>query len=73
MYKTAWTLFHTFLPNRLILDGGMMGDQFELYADAMRVRLSHATQFTRGAGDIVRAGLGNDAGILGAASLAWRS
>lgn len=66
----AWTLFHTFLPQRLILGGGVMDREFDLYAAAMRVRLAGATQFTRGIGEVVRAELGNDAGVIGAASLA---
>lgn len=66
----AWTLFHTFLPQRLILGGGVMDREFDLYAEAMRAKLAGATQFTRGIGEVVRAELGNDAGVIGAASLA---
>lgn len=65
----AWTIFHTLLPQRLILGGGMMDEHFELFARAMHHRLAGATQFPRGAVDIVSAALGNDAGLVGAASL----
>ncbi len=65
----AWTLFHTFLPHRLILGGGVMDREFDLYVGAMRSKLAGATQFTRGICEIVRAELGNDAGVIGAASL----
>jgi glucokinase len=67
----AWTLFHTFLPRRLILGGGVMDREFDLYAEGMRQRLASATQFSRNAGEIVRAKLGNDAGIIGAGSLVF--
>jgi glucokinase len=66
----AWTICHTLLPQRLVLGGGMMEQHFELFAGAMNERLAPATQFTRGAVSIVRAALGNDAGLVGAARLA---
>lgn len=65
----AWTLFHTFLPRRLILGGGIAEEHFELFATAMRTRLARATQFPVGAVEIVPAALGNDAGVVGAAAL----
>jgi glucokinase len=68
----AWTLCHTFLPQRLILGGGIMEDHFHLFAPAMRDRLNPATQFTRSAVSIEPAKLGNDAGLVGAAHLALR-
>lgn len=67
----AWTVFHTLLPQRLILGGGMMDEHFELFAAAMRQRVAGATQFSPGAVDIARAALGNDAGLVGAASLVF--
>lgn len=66
----AWTICHTLLPQRLILGGGMMEEHFDLFADAMRQRLAPATQFSPSAVGIVRATLGNDAGLVGAARLA---
>lgn len=65
----AWTLFHTLLPERLILGGGLMESEFETFAGPMRERLRRATQFTAAAAEIVPACLGNDAGIVGAAAL----
>jgi len=65
----AWTIFHTFLPRRLIL-GGSIGDaHFDVFAAAIRDRLARATQFTVGGVEVVPAALGNDAGVLGAAAL----
>lgn len=66
----AWTLCHTLLPQRLILGGGIMEDHYELFAQAIREQLGGATQFTPSGVSIARAALGNDAGIVGAASMA---
>lgn len=68
----AWTLFHTILPQRLILGGGMMDTEFETFARPMRERIQRATQFSPKGVEIVPARLGNDAGIIGAAALALR-
>ncbi len=68
----AWTLCHTFLPQRLVLGGGMMDDHFETFANAIDLRLNSATQFSRAGVAVVRAALGNDAGLAGAASLVFR-
>ncbi len=68
--NAAWTFCHTVLPERILLGGGIMEDHFDLFARAMSARLLTATQFSREAMRIVRAGLGNDAGIVGAATLA---
>jgi glucokinase len=67
----VWTLCHTFLPQRIILGGGIMEDHFHLFAPTMRERLDNATQFTRNAVSIEPAKLGNDAGLIGAACLAF--
>ncbi|HOY60140.1 MAG TPA: ROK family protein [Verrucomicrobiota bacterium] len=68
----AWTVFHTFLPRRLILGGGIAEEHFDLFAAAMNPRLREATQFTAQAVEIVRAQLGNAAGMIGAAALVLR-
>lgn len=65
----AWTLFHTFLPRRLILGGGIAEEHFDLFAAAMNARLARATQFTVSAVELVPTALGNDAGVVGAAAL----
>jgi glucokinase len=65
----AWTIFHTLLPRRLILGGGIAGEHFDLLAAAMNARVARATQFTPADVEIVRAELGNDAGVVGAAAL----
>jgi glucokinase len=70
--RACWTLSHTFLPQRLILGGGIMDEHFELFARAIDKQLAKATQFTKGAVSVVPAALGNDAGMIGAASLAMQ-
>lgn len=66
--RGAWTLCHTFLPQRIVLGGGIMEDHFDLFASAARRLLSTATQFSHDAVDIVPADLGNEAGLVGAAA-----
>jgi glucokinase len=68
----AWTFCHTFLPQRLVLGGGIMDEHFDLFAGAINEQLATATQFTRSGVSVVRAVLGNDAGLVGAASLAFQ-
>ncbi len=68
----AWNLAHSFLPDRIVLGGGLMEDAFEPFARAIRQRLARATQFTPGNVSIVHATMENDAGLVGAASLMFR-
>jgi glucokinase len=67
--RAAWTLCHTFLPDRLILGGGIMDDHFERFAHAIRHRIAPATQFTPGNVSVIPAALGNQAGMIGAAAM----
>ncbi len=71
--EAVWTLFHTFLPQRLVLGGGIMEEHFDWFADPIRVRLRRATQFTATRVEVVRAELGNRAGLVGAAALLFGS
>lgn len=64
-----WTLAHTFLPQRFVLGGGLIDDHFELFAAPAQAALSRAVLLPKGRVEIVRASLGNDAGVVGAASL----
>jgi glucokinase len=67
--SATWTLLHTFLPQRIILGGGIGFGHFELFASAMREEVSRATQTPKGVVEIVKAQLGADAGVIGAACL----
>jgi predicted NBD/HSP70 family sugar kinase len=65
-------LCHTILPQRLLLGGGIGEEHFAVFAVAIRQQIARATQFSKDRVEIVKAGLGNDAGIIGAASLAFQ-
>jgi len=69
--RAAWTICHTFLPQTLVLGGGIMEQWFDRFAGPIRERLRHATQFTPANVAVVKAQLGNDAGMVGAGLLAW--
>ena len=68
-----WTLAHTFLPQRFVLGGGLIDDHFELFATPARDALLRAVLLPKGRVEIVRASLGNDAGVVGAASLVMKT
>jgi glucokinase len=68
-----WTLAHTFLPQRFVLGGGLIDDHFELFATPARSALSRAVLLPKGRVEVVRASLGNDAGVVGAASLVMKT
>jgi glucokinase len=70
--RAAWALFHTFLPRRLVLGGGMMDHHFARFATEIRRHLDRATMLPRGEVSVAAAVLGNDAGLVGAASVAFR-
>jgi glucokinase len=66
----AWTILHTFLPQRIILGGGIIDDHYELFAQPIREAIAAATMVPRQHITVAKAQLSNDAGLVGAASLA---
>jgi glucokinase len=68
----AWTIVHAFLPQRIILGGGIMDEHYELFAAVVRKNVEAATQTPRGQISVAKAELGNDAGLVGGASLAFQ-
>ena len=66
----AWTLLHTFMPELIVIGGGIGDEHFDRFAPAIRSRIELATMVPRGGVRVVKAALGNDAGLVGAASLA---
>jgi glucokinase len=66
----TWTLLHTFMPEVIVLGGGIVDDHFDVLADAVGQRIPLATMVPAGGVRVVKAALGNDAGMLGAAGLA---
>ena len=65
----GWTLAHTFVPECILLGGGLMDYQFEAYASSIRSHLDQANLIRKQSISVFKAALGNQAGVLGAASL----
>lgn len=65
----TWTMLHTFLPQRIVLGGGIGEEHFDRFAEEMRVQIAHASQVPKTGIEIVKAGRGNEAGVIGAAGL----
>jgi glucokinase len=70
--SAVWTLIHAYFPQRIVLGGGIGVEHFERFAAMLRPRLSLATQLSKNRPvEIAKAALGRDAGVIGAASLAF--
>jgi glucokinase len=65
----AWTLAHCFVPQRIILGGGLMNHHFHHFSHTMRDYLSRAKLLPENSIDIAKAQLANRAGMIGAAGL----
>jgi len=66
----AWTILHTFMPQRIVFGGGIADEHFELFAAPFREAIAAATMVPRPHVSVVKAQLGQDAGLVGAASRA---
>ncbi len=66
----TWTLLHTFMPDLIVLGGGVIDEHYDQLAAAVERPITLATMVPKGSTRVVKAQLGNDAGIVGAASLA---
>jgi glucokinase len=66
----TWTLIHTFLPQRIIFGGGIGEEHFDVFAAPMHRQIARATQIPKNGVEMVKAKLGNNAGVVGAACLA---
>ncbi len=67
----VWQIAHLFLPDRILLGGGIMDEHFELFRAEAASAIASATMIPRDRVTIARAALGNAAGVVGAAALAW--
>ena len=65
----AWTVVHAYLPKRILLGGGIMRDHFEMFASAMRQSIENAVLIPKGEVEVLKAALGTEAGVVGAASI----
>jgi len=69
----VWTIQHTFLPEKIVLGGGIIDDHFALFAEAARGAVAASTMNPKGCTEVVQAELGNRAGIVGAAQWARKA
>ena len=69
METGVWSLIHAFLPEVILIGGGMGERHFALYRDAAERAVARAVLAPKGAIRVVKAALGNDAGMVGAAAL----
>jgi glucokinase len=69
----AWTLLHAILPERIIIGGGVGEAYFDLFAEPIREKIRVATQIPKNKVQVVKAELGLDAGVIGAAALAFQN
>ena len=70
--RATWTILHTFMPELIVLGGGIIDEHYELFAPAVESQIPLATMVPRGGTRVAKASLGNEAGIVGAASLVLR-
>jgi glucokinase len=71
--SATWIILHTFMPELIVLGGGIMDEHYELLSPAVTGRLPLATMVPTGGVRVVKASLSNQAGLVGAASLALLS
>ncbi len=69
METGIWSLIHAFLPEVILIGGGMGEQHFALYREAAERAIARAVLAPKGAIRVVKAALGNDAGMVGAAAL----
>ncbi|MDE0049762.1 MAG: ROK family protein [Rhodospirillales bacterium] len=69
METGVWSLIHAFLPEVILIGGGMGERHFTLYRGAAERAVARAVLAPKGAIRVVKAALGNDAGMVGAAAL----
>ena len=69
MEAAVWSLIHSFLPEMILIGGGIGERHFALYREAAERAIARAVLAPAGAIRVVKAALGNDAGMVGAAAL----
>ncbi len=67
--QAIWILLHTFVPEMIILGGGIMDEHFNVFKNHIDGTIKKAKLVEHLAVKVARAELGNQAGIVGAAYL----
>ena len=65
----AWTFLHTFMPESIIIGGGIGEQHFDLFAKCFQKAIKEATMVPSDGIKILKAKMGNQAGMVGAAYL----
>lgn len=71
--QAIWILLHTFVPELIVLGGGIMDDHFELFKNHIKETIKKAKLVEQVSFKVAKAELGNQAGMVGAAYLVFRS
>ncbi len=71
--SAVWNLAHAYVPQVIVLGGGIMEEHFDLLTAGLKPLWHRATQIPCPSISIVKAGLGNRAGLVGAAGLLFLS
>ena len=69
METAVWSLIHSFLPEVILIGGGIGERHFALYREAAERAIARAVLAPAGSIRVVKAALGNDAGMVGAAAM----
>lgn len=65
-YRAAWSYIHTFLPERIVIGGGLGNKHYNFYAEEIRRAISTATQIPKFKIKVLKAKLADRAGVIGA-------
>lgn len=68
----AWTFLHTFMPESIIIGGGIGEQHFDLFAKCFQKAIKEATMIPSNGIKVLKAQMGNRAGVVGAAYLPWK-
>jgi glucokinase len=66
----TWTILHTFMPELIVLGGGIIDEHYDWFAPQVESQIPLATMVPAQGVRVAKALLSNDAGMVGAASLA---
>jgi glucokinase len=70
--SAVWNIAHAYAPQVIVLGGGIMEEHFDLLTADLKPLWERATQIPCSSISIVKAALGNRAGIVGAAGVVFR-